>query len=377
MTVEFRYARFGEYTKISRFLDHYWAKNHVYVRMPELFEWTFRRNDLWDEEGYSFVLAEDNGEVIGILGGIPFVFNCLGRTSRAVWFANYMVCPDHRRGPLAIRLLGMFHRPPYRLQVVFGMNPRVAPIYQRLGWNVLESIPRHFMILPHAIERAVRLLRLTHPDWSAERAKVLAGAFRLADITTASVPYTETLPHSWDTIDWPRIAARTVGASRDRQYLTWRYLKHPNFSYRLLTIAEGSRTGLAIWRLEVIRRATPEGLEDVDRIGRLVEFLPASRDNARDLLAVFWNELMKADALGADFYGYHGEIGSWLGEFGFRRVEKTPDGELIPSRFQPLEPKPGAIVSAVIAQDDVPSCSGDSHCVWYWTKSDGDQDRPN
>jgi len=43
MTVEFRYARFGEDSRIREFLDEYWARNHVYVRMPRLFDWTFGR----------------------------------------------------------------------------------------------------------------------------------------------------------------------------------------------------------------------------------------------------------------------------------------------------------------------------------------------
>ena len=91
MTVEFRYARFGEDSRIREFLDEYWARNHVYVRMPRLFDWTFGRKALWDHDGYSFVLAENAGQIVGILGGVPFVFNCLGRTSRGMWLANYMV----------------------------------------------------------------------------------------------------------------------------------------------------------------------------------------------------------------------------------------------------------------------------------------------
>jgi hypothetical protein len=377
VTIEFRYATFGEYHRISKFLDEHWAKDHVYVRMPRLFEWTFDRNGLWDQEGYSFALAEDKGEIVGILGGIPFVFNCLGWASRAIWLANYMVRPDYRRGPTAMRLLSMFRRSPYDAVVAFGVASTAVSFYRLLRWQVLEDIPRHFAILPDTGARTVNLLHLAHPDWEVERAEALARFFRLVDFPKTSVQGAKTLPLSWNDYDWLQIASRTVGAARDLAYLTWRYLEHPCFAYRFIAVPEGNRTGLAVWRLETIHCATPHGREEVDRIGRLVEFLPVSRHNAKDLLSLFWHELYEANAFGADYYGYHGESGAWLREFGFQSIESYPDGHAIPSRFQPLESKGGRILSAVFVQDKVPTCSVDPHCVWYWTKSDADQDRPN
>ena len=377
MAIEFRYAQFSDFPRISTFLDQYWEKNYVYVRMPELFNWTFGRADLWDQKGYSFALLEDKDELVGILGAIPFVFNCLGQSFPAVWFANYMVHPKYRRGPLAMRLLGVFNRPPYRMKVVFGMNSRVVPIYQKMGWSTLQPIPRHFVVLPNAVDRARNLFRLAHPHWDSGHAEELARFFTLNHIPPISVPFVRTLPPSWDTCDWPKIASQTAGAARDLNYLTWRYLKHPCFEYQIVAVAEGERTGLLVWRLETIRRATPHGREEVDRIGRLVEFLPVSRNNAENLLSVFLNELKNANALGADFYGFHGESGGWLEELGFRRVEQRPDGESIPARFQPLDPRPSHILSAVFFPEQLPVCSGDPQCVWYWTKSDADQDRPN
>lgn len=377
MTVDFRYATFGEYDRISNFLDEHWAKDHVYVRMPELFEWTFGRTDLWDRDGYSFALVENKSEIVGILGGIPFVFNCLGRTSPGVWFVNYMVRPDYRRGSIAIRLLGMFNRAPYQANVAFGMNPRVVPIYQLLRWRIGGAIPRHFIVLPGAVARMVHLLRLTHPDWRADRAEACARFFTLADFPEAQIDSARALPPAWDHYEWPEIAARTVGAVRDSDYLCWRYLKHPCFEYRFVAVPEGDRTGLLVWRLETIRRAIPQGLEELDQIGRLVEFLPVSRANARDLLTQFRHDLLIADALGADYYGYHGESGTWLRELGFRQVEEHEDGEFIPSRFQPLEGNDRRLLSAALVRDEAPICSSDPGCLWYWTKSDADQDRPN
>jgi GNAT superfamily N-acetyltransferase len=378
MTIEVRYTGFGEYHRISQFLDKYWAKNHVYVREAELFGWTFSRSSLWDQGGYSFALAEDRGEIVGIFGAIPFVLNSLGQVSWAIWTANFMVRPEYRRGPVALRLLNMFRRPPYDAVIAFGINPSIVPLYRALRAQILSDMPRHVAVLPGAKNRMLNLLRMAYPEWPAHRAEALAHAFRLANQEIdVSVRSANSLPPSWDSCNWPQIASQTVGAARDLDYLRWRYQEHPCFTYRFIIIPEGDRTGLAVWRLETIRRLTSQGPEAVDRIGRLVEFLPASRNNAQDLLSLFWRELYDADALGADYYGYHGTMGGWLREFGFHGVEGHPDGHAIPSRFQPLERSDGCLRSAVFVRDEVPKCSIDSYCVWYWTKSDADQDRPN
>jgi hypothetical protein len=375
--VEFRFATSGEYHRIAEFLDEYWAKNYVYVRMPELFEWTFARSKLWDRQGYSIGLAEDKGDVVGMLGGIPFLFNCLGRTTPAVWLVNYLFRPDYRRGPIAIRLLSMFSRDHWEVTATSGLNQALIPFFRGLHWQVLENWPRYLVVLPHAVDRMVNLLRLNYPNWQVDRGYNLVRSFTLRYLREVAPEVETILPLSWSQHEWPRIAARTVGAVRDLDYLTWRYVEHPCFHYRVIAVTERERTGLAIWRLETIRFATPRGLEEIDRIGRLVEFLPVSRDNAKHLLSRFYLDLCKANALGADYYGYHGESRGWLRECGFLEVESHPDGWAVPTRFQPLDGKGGRIVNAFFASNELPICSTDADNPWYWTKADGDQDRPN
>lgn len=377
MTVEFRYLKSGEFHRVSRFLNEYWAKDHVYTRMPQLFDWTFGRRSLWNREGYSFALAEDKGEILGILGAIPFVFNCLGRTSRAVWLVNYLVRPDYRQGPVALRLLGMFNSNQCEVTATAGLNPRLIPLLKALRWQLLEDFPRHFLVLPHAVERMVNLLHLTYPDWQEDRAEALARSFKLPGLPAITLQAEKTLPPSWTRYDWPKIASRTVGAVRDLDYLTWRYVEHPCFKYHFIAIPEGERTGMAVWRLETIHIATPQGLKEVDRIGRLVEFLPVSVHNAKSLLSLFLQELDNANAFGADYYGYHGESRNWLRQFGFHGVENHRDGQAIPTRFQPLDQRGGRIINAVLISNETAVCSITSDSLWYWTKSDCDQDRPN
>lgn len=377
MSLDFRFARSGEYPRISMFLHEFWAQNHVYCRMSDLFDWTFQRPGFAASDEYTFAMAEDQGELAGILGGIPFQFNQFGRTSSGMWIVNYVIRPDHRRGSAALQLLSQFRKPEYNPVIAFGINPATSAIYRVLRGQVLDEIPRHFLVLPEAGERMERLLTAAYPDWTEERARDLASAFVMRREPSACPETGSLIPRSWDGCEWPAIAARTIGAVRDSAYLTWRYRKHPVFEYRFLTVREGDRTGLAVWRLETIRRQTPEGRVDLDRIGRLVEFLPVSAGNAEALFSAFVHALREAGAFGADFYGYHGQTRCWFRQLGFPEAAAHPEGRAIPSRFQPLDGKGGGILSAMFLQSEVPSCADAADCPWYWTKSDSDQDRPN
>ena len=377
MGLDFRFARSGEYPRISTFLHEFWAQNHVYCRMSGLFDWTFQRPGFCAPDEYSFALAEDKDELAGILGGIPFQFNHFGRQSNGMWIVNYVIRPDHRRASAALQLLSQFRKPEFNPVIAFGINPATSAIYRVLRGQVLDEIPRHFLVLPEARDRMKALAASACPDWTSERAGELADAFVLHREPQGE-PETGTLiPRGWDERDWPAIAERTIGAVRDTSYLTWRYRKHPVFEYRFLTVSEGSLTGLAIWRLETIRQQTPHGRIDIDRIGRLVEFLPASASNAEALFSAFLHALRQAGAFGADYYGYHGQTRCWFRQLGFPESGIHPDGRAIPSRFQPLDGKGGGILSAMFLQSDVPSCADGMDCPWYWTKSDSDQDRPN
>ena len=377
MSVTFRFARVGEYQRISDFLDQYWAKAHIYCRNAKLFDWTFRRSGHWDPEQYSVSLGEDGDQLIGILGGIPFSFNHYGKICPSVWIVNYVIRPDYRKGASALQLLSTFRRPEFDPVIAYGINPATTAIYKVLRGRVLPPIPRSIVLLPEAKDRFAEILHVAYPLWTRDQIEESSAAFIPETLPDEDAPVGREIPAEWNTNEWPEIAKTTVGAARDLDFLTWRYKNHPVFEYRFLSIREGERSGLLVWRLETIRKQIDAGREDMDRIGRLVEFLPVSQSNAKQLVSAFVKELRATDAVGADFYGFHGETRQWLSECGFISTATRTDGNAIPSRFQPLDGKGGEILSAMFLRDPLPECNTALDCPWYWTKADSDQDRPN
>lgn len=377
MNLELRFANRDEYPRIARFLNDHWAEQHIYTRSEALFRWTFARRTQWPQDGFSVAVAVCDGELAGILGGIPFAFNHFGNRCQGVWLANYVVREEQRKGPAALKLLSMLRGAPFGATLAFGINPATANIYRVLKGNVFPMVPRHVAVLPEAVGRMTALLRIANPDWSAETAGCLAERYSFGDNLPSGPDALDAIPADWDKANWAEIAPATIGAARDRDYLDWRYVQHPQFHYRFIALQEGPRTGLAVWRLETIYRAASNGArEPVDCIARILEFLPVSNENASALLGCLVNDIRKEGAIGADYYGYHGKTREMLNTVGFREACDA-DVERIPSRFQPLDGKGGGILSAGFLPAGVPPCTLDSDCSWYWTKSDSDQDRPN
>ena len=138
MPVEFRFARLDEYDKAARFLNDYWSKDHIYIRDKALFDWTFHRTTHWDADTYSFAVAHNGDEWVGILGGIPFTFNQHGEKQRGVWIVNYVIHPDHRKGTTALQLLSVFRKEPFESTVAFGITKASTVIYKVLRGDVVE-----------------------------------------------------------------------------------------------------------------------------------------------------------------------------------------------------------------------------------------------
>lgn len=372
MSVEFVRASTGQYQEIADFLHSYWAENHAYTRDRRLFEWTFRNGYRTEPSEYSIMLARESGQIVGMLGGIPFELTRMGQKHDAVWIVNYVMRPDQRRGATALKLMGTWRGDPYAATIAFGINPATAAVYQVLHGEVLPPIPRYLAVLPGCAERMASLIALAQPEWDAARVRDLAASFETAIDTDEACALVRELPRDWDEKSWPKFEQGMIGASRSASYLDWRYLRHPAFSYRILTAAGEESDGLLIWRLEEIRHKD----HVVDRIGRIVEFMPTSQENARLLLAALARDLQSCYALGADYYSYHGPTGVWIRACGMRSCQSHPDGESLPARFQPLDGRGGGIMAAMFRSSTLPALKSGDDCAWYWTKSDSDQDRP-
>ncbi|MCA9623725.1 MAG: GNAT family N-acetyltransferase [Myxococcales bacterium] len=376
MKFDLRYLGAEEYPRLAAFIAEHWGPDHPYVKRRALFDWTFRRGELWDREGYSWLYAEDGGTMISSLGAIPFELNIRGKTVPAVWPVTWMTAEAYRHTGVGLWLFGMLRRPPFKAIVCFGAREAAADIYRALRFQMVDDIPRRVALLSQRQELATRLLEHTHPDWAPSRVDAVTrfyspnwepGSSTRVDIAD--------FWSRWDDHGWQAWAPELVGAKRDARYLAWRYRDHPEVDYQILAVEDDGRIGLLVWRLEPVHIDRDMAMGS---FARIVELLPASPSNARALLSTLWSDLSALpEVIGADYYNYHGLTGGWLAEAGMALSDAHPDGQGIPSGFQPIDRRCKPIPNAVwIRHGKGPSFPFDPGDAWYWTKSDSDRDVP-
>jgi hypothetical protein len=366
-----------EYPIAKAFIHEHWRSNHAYCRSKALFDWTFQQNPAWPSRTqYSFAIAQDQGRTTGMLGVIPFTLNDRGSTYPACWLCNWYVIPEARKGQHSLSFLRLFTGAYGYHTVSFGINDRIAELYRALRWALIPDIRRVVWVSPVDRDAASEFLREGNPTSSEDEiCALLDVAARPLEVEQPPIAtnFEDMTAGDWDGAGWGPFARALSGCSRDEAYLRWRYLEHPTFKYRLVTVPDGDRLGLIGWRIDTTNRQGDGGvLEPFYKMARIIEFLPTSRLNAEHLLGIFKQHIMNEGVVAADCYGFHSGFMQWMIEFGFREI--APDRATVPNYTQPIAAG-GHVIRSAMKTSVEPPRECDDH--WYWTRSDSDQDRPN
>jgi GNAT superfamily N-acetyltransferase len=374
-------CRCDEVGELQHFIDQYWRRGHILARDEALLRWQYdplrSRTGLFD--GPTILLAKEGKRLVGMLGLICVDCNIRGTIVPAAWMAILLGIPEVRTKGVGLKLLDALAGLGFEAVFVLGINDQVKQIYRRLGYEILEDMPRWLGVFD--VERAVRLVTgcSAAPDEAGIRAKcknchVRAGGDAARRSHIEIVDWSGTFARAWNETWSGSFSPRLIGTNRDAAYLSWRYVNHPSFTYMLRLAREtrdGRIAGLAVMRVEQIK-------DREEKVLRVVEFL-ATPDAAPSLAQSVIAAGREHGVTFADFYVTHPQAAAPLEAEGFRRYSGNPDVPVLPSRLQPLEggefKMQGAFLLSARLRARIGSLlsSGD----FYVTKSDGDMDRPN
>lgn len=347
-------------TALQCFIDAHWRSGHILANDRDLLLWQFdgrRMDPTWD--GPSVLLAWQETKLVGMQCLIPATINVHGTTVKGVYLSNLLVLPQARQHGVALRLLAAVSQLDVNAWFDVGINPDVLPLFQALGYNIIQDMPRWTAVFD---EEAVRRI-LTDagmrdlPRYSTARPTVGSDCAR---------ELTGPLSEGWNAVWSSRFAPTQVGTARTADYINWRYVHHPRFSYQVRVVedvADQGMAGLAVFRIET--------LASRHRVMRIVEFL-AAPSSAPCLASAIVNAGHEAGVAYADFYCTAASIAAPLESAGFLR---EGPGEVLPSRLQPVE-SARFQMTAAWRLDPAPDRSIEDHAL-YITRSDGDMDRPN
>jgi hypothetical protein len=342
----------SDWNVVSRFMTETYSPSYI-MRNTQLFEWQFSRSQ---HQGVAnMVCAYDEGSLVGILGYIPvdMFWGNKEKLIQGAWMANWMVHPSHRKGvgPLLMRRLMELY------PVLLGQGAGImnVPIARTLGFRVFPKIPRFIAIFDHQRTRQF----LTSPDCS------------LPDVLTTRTPFLHIERGLSDEYnpDWGRYSDLQFASVRNAEYLNWRYVNHPLFSYYILIAGEPTEPTVCVYRLEQTKGVV------VDCVGRIVElFFPDGRDGeilGREILSAALYDMQQRGCAFVDCYFSSSRGSQAVIEAGMFDATDLA----LATRLSPVELNhhPQNLEMWVKSGFNYP----DDLAKLYVTKSDGDQDRPN
>ena len=372
-----RFLSLDEYGLAVQSLDECWTGDLILARDKKLFDWMFLRPSVWRQEEYSFAVAFSNDVPVGQLGGIPFEFNNFGKLGLGVWTANWSITPKARSGPLGLKLLELFRREAGELVMLFGMAPSIEPLMKELKYQVVPCIPRFLSIFPSGEHLFRKFMMAAYPDIADKTLKVICHHYLLRSENFGECETYRSISEDWDDSAWKVIARKTIGASRDAEFLKWRYRDHPRYQYEIVGVRHEGIPALAIWRKESIcNDGGKTGTSLHGNFGRILEVLAPTRSAGQVLARALCQDLINHNVFAADYLGYHGLAGETLLSAGFQLVDEETDSAKIPIRFQPIDTETLDLLSCVLVDAPAPAGHYQQECPWLWTKGDADMDRP-
>ena len=326
-------------------------KNPSYVALsPQFLRWQFLDNPANDTGGYTLWLVLHQGAVVAQLGFVPFIgLTPAGERFRGAYPINLMALPEYRALGLGVILLSRLLRETACL-VNPGANQAGAAVSQGLGMQDLGRLKRHVRVTKVEAARALaeegRLPAVAAK--SATRAAPAASDYIIATRLPVEAP---------DSFSPP---ASVYRAERSRAFFRWRYEAHPAFAYEYLLSSDLS--SILVFHEE--REMSSGAL-----IIRVVDLLACDKDQDTLVGGIVKIAAERGAAI-VDFFCSLDCYDASLARAGFFDEAEYTDGR-IAALFQPIDFRDASI--QVIASQP----PGPGSALWYITKADSDQDRPN
>lgn len=362
-SVAFRWLARSEYQLGMRAIDRLWRKGHILATDREMFLWQYGAGN---RERLDFLVAEDAGEIVGFSGYIRLPWHIYGQNFPGGAGALTIIAPEYRSGLAGLNLIEEADR---GLAIVgsFGINKRVARLYELQGRYVTKAFPR---ILGLGSKTALESYLRSFGYSARQRENIwqqcgkltrqpLAPRFRLEKLASGNLA-------EWDAVWRSSFAPNLLGVARTGEYVAWRYLGHPRFAYSCLILRNEAQKirGMAVFRIMDLGHSISAM--------RILDFLAADSGSASALAAALAEKVPQNCAY-VEFFA-PGRQGDALGQIGL-----TGRGAgLISVYAAPPDPEHCAILSALRVR--IPGYAAQEfaeHRNVYFTLADGDQDRPN
>lgn len=327
------------FKELSHYISRYFKPKYILTHQS-YFDWQY---------GKSFYLLRANDKIAGHFGYRDIEYKSGSDVQKIRVLMNMFVAPEVRVFGAGALLAQTVFKIPYPI-LVCGYTPLLHRLCSRLNnnWKELGNLTRWIRVLKKS-HRLIPDVRLPSSSFSLNWENFPGLDFSEIKKPTGSLKEI-----------WPRFENLClVTVKRDLEYIEWRFFDHPMLKYTFLVAWKGkSPQGYLAGRME-----EDQGF----KIYRIVDLL-AEEKVARGLIDTYVKMAIRKGADMVDFL-FSGNLHNQpLLSLGFFDSDNTTLADF-PILFSPISKKKKFINIAGTIDFPLNDC--------YFTKADGDQDRPN
>lgn len=314
-------------------------------------DWQFKNTPFSKEEGYSILVAKEQGGISGFLGYFPVEFRLSGDIHTGCISYNWYATRQSRSG---IKLLS-------ELMVRYGNIFYLGCTTESEAIFKLFRMPMSFLSRWVGVINGEKVRDIFHIQDKMILSQVTASHNRinaLEDSTSSIYPckrFNDDDEFFFD--QWGSIKGYI---RRTGKYLNWRYIDIPRHNYQVIRDNNGQ---FAVYRVEQIK-------DHQEKVIRILEWNFYGR-SAEGAISFIVKEGLRQGAILIDFISSAAEIGMHMESLGFFPATDHPGG--IPYLFRPIYYTRDVLIAV-----DLPPHRVEREfdfTQWYITKGDSDMDR--
>ncbi len=355
--------------KVIEFFKKNWSPNHIFVKDPNFMKWQLnpKRSEHFTDSGLAALTIWNNDNLEGFQGLIPSSFSVLGKISDGYWLCNLSVSNKFRPHGFGVRLMSEVLKLPVNNIAVSGINNKIFNFYKFMNYHTIDQLNRYICITD------IHLMNELAENYifSDKNTKQLKYNYKFEKNLNLIIKELNFNKNDWDSYSKEICNKNYIGTYRNYDYIKWRYIEHPYFNYKIITIKNDKDIilGHAIYRFEKILNMNIDIL-------RIIEINSLNQNYSKDLISYIENIACNSGVAFIDYF-FSQNFTALEKRYGWFKESKKQEF-VIPSLFQPLNRNAHYINSAIkIKNLKNYKLSDDLSFSYSIYKSDGDQDRPN
>lgn len=327
--MEIRLAKREDMPRVMEFIKEYWGSKHILANKPEFIEYQhIDRNNM-----FTYVIAEENGEIYGVEGYIPMNGMCTPDIAGALWKvipSNYFMLGKTIRDSL-MKLTNC------RCMCSPGINMNTSGRVLGMYGQYVEKMEHYY-----------RIRNLDEYHIAVIKEKKFSSGYK----NGIYLEYVKDFQDMFKYLTEEYLATKIP--YKDKEYIKHRYFDHPVYRYDIYAIVKKERRSFVVIR--EVEANNSKAAKIIDYIGEDEDLIGLEGE---------WDRIMEEQAYEyIDFYCY-GILDDIMCQSGFIKRESN-DVNIIPNYFEPFEARNVDVYFVSNVLDKL-----------HLYRGDGDQDRPS